>query len=163
MRFHAQHRFHGPPDAVAKVLSDPGFYVDLDIPDLKRPELLEQSRVGDTVVLRLRYEFVGDLDPIVHRLLGHQRLSWIQEVSTDLKAASGRIAYEAESNPRLLHGKAAFVLEPDAEETVRRLDGELVVAVVGIGGMAEHRIVPGVLRRLDLEAGALDDRLRTLG
>lgn len=43
--------------------------------------------------------------------------------------------------------------------TLRRLDGELTVAVPGIGRMAEARIVPGLLRRLDLEAAAVARRL----
>jgi Protein of unknown function (DUF2505) len=163
MRFHAQHRFHGGPDAVFKVLSDPSFYMDLEIPDLSRPEVLEHTSTGDEVGLRLRYEYVGDLDPIVHRFLGHQRLTWIQEVRIDRRAASGTIGYEAEKTPRLLHGDASFVLEPDGDETVRRLDGELVVHVAGIGGMAEHRIVPGLIRRLDIEAQAVNDRLGSPG
>jgi len=141
------------------VLADPSFYVDLDIPDLKHPELIEQFTAGGLAVVRLRYEFVGDVDPIVHRFLGHQRLSWIQEVSTDLRTGAGTLGYRAESNPRLLHGDATFTLRPDGDGTVRHLDGELVVALGVIGGMAEHRIVPGLLRRLDIEAEAVDARL----
>jgi hypothetical protein len=34
-----------------------------------------------------------------------------------------------------------------------------VVAVPGIGRMAERRIVPGLVRRLDIEAEALDAQL----
>jgi hypothetical protein len=39
------------------------------------------------------------------------------------------------------------------------LDGELVVAIPGVGRMAERRIVPGLLRRLDIEADAVDAEL----
>ena len=39
------------------------------------------------------------------------------------------------------------------------IHGELVVAVPGIGRMAERRIVPGLLRRMDIEAQAMDDEL----
>jgi hypothetical protein len=165
VRFHAQHRFHGAPEAVARLLADPSFYADLDIPDLKRPELIEQASQGEDAVVRLRYEFVGDLDPIVHRFLGAQRLSWIQEVRTDVHTGRGTLGYKAEGNPRLLHGEATFRLDPvtlesGGEGTIRHLDGELVVALGVISGMAEHRIVPGLLRRLDIEAEALDERLR---
>jgi hypothetical protein len=160
VRFHARHRFHGAPEAVAALLADPGFYADLDIPDLQRPELIEAAAQGDDAMVRLRYEFVGDVDPIVRRFLGHQRLSWIQEVRVERRTGRGTLRYEAESNPRLLHGEAAFRLEPDGEETVRHLDGDLVVALGVISGMAEHRIVPGLLRRLDIEAEALDGRLQ---
>jgi Protein of unknown function (DUF2505) len=60
-----------------------------------------------------------------------------------------------------LHGSADFVLISAGGGTVRRLDGELVVAVPVIGRMAERRIVPGLLRRLDRDAQALDDRLQS--
>jgi hypothetical protein len=37
------------------------------------------------------------------------------------------------------------------------------VAVPGVGRLAERRIVPGILRRLDIEAGAMDDRIGGTG
>jgi hypothetical protein len=43
--------------------------------------------------------------------------------------------------------------------SVRHLDGDLVVAVLGIGRMAERRIVPGILQRLDIEGQAINDQL----
>ena len=58
-RFSAQHRIHGRPDAVSKVLSDPNFYLDLELPDLTRPEVIDHRSEGNDAVLRLRYEFVA--------------------------------------------------------------------------------------------------------
>ena len=163
MRFRAQHRFRGRPGAVAQVLSDPSFYLDLALPDLHRPEVIEQRADDNGVVLLLRYEFVGDLIPMARRVLGNQQLSWMQEVRIDLRAPAGTLQFAAERNPKLLHGDAHFTLEPDGDETVRRLEGELVVAVPGIGGMAERRIVPGLVRRLDIEAQAVNERLPAHG
>jgi hypothetical protein len=160
VRFQAEHRFHGPVAAVAALLADPAFYVELALPDLGQPELVEADTDGTEVVVRLRYEFVGNLDPIVHRLLGSSRLTWIQEVRVDRQAGSGSLRFEAEKDPRRLHGAAQFTLTGEGNETVRRIDGELVVAIVGIGGMAERRIVPGLLQRMDIEAEALESRLR---
>jgi hypothetical protein len=160
MRFHAEHRFGGSVPAVATLLADPAFYLGLALPDLNRPELLEQRQDGNDAVVRLRYEFEGTLDPIAQRLLGSSRLAWIQEVRVHRSACSGALRFEAEKDPRRLHGAATFVLTAVEGMTVRRLDGDLVVAVPGIGRMAERRIVPGVLQRLDVEAQAVDDQLR---
>ncbi len=80
-------------------------------------------------MVRLRYEFEGTLDPIAQRLLGSSRLAWIQEVHVDRSAGSGSLRFEAEKDPRRLHGAATFVLTRCEGGTVRRLDGELVVAV----------------------------------
>jgi hypothetical protein len=160
VRFHAEHRFHGPVAAVAALLADPAFYGELDLPDLSRPELVEERTNGTEVVVRLRYEFVGHLDPIVLRLLGSSRLTWIQEVRIDEQTGSGSLHFEAEKDPRRLHGAAQFGLRADGDDTVRRIDGDLVVAIAGIGRMAERRIVPGLLQRMDIEAEALERQVR---
>ncbi len=74
---------------------------------------------------------------------------------------SGVIHFEAEKDPRQLHGSSDFVLSAAEGGTERHLDGELVVAVPGIGRIAERRIVPGLLRRLDIEAQGLEDQLHS--
>ena len=138
---------------------DPDFYLALDLPDLSRPEVLERSDNGGVSLLRLRYNYVGKLDPLAQRLLGSGRLVWIQETRVDQAADSGVVSFEAEKDPGRLHGSSDFVLTAAEGGTVRRFDGELIVAVPGIGRMAERRIVPGLLRRLDIEAQAIEDRL----
>ena len=184
MRFSAEHRFSASQGEVAAVLADPDFYRSLELPDLRLLEVrrlpaasaLGSRRGGDappdtepdtgpdtgpeTGVL-LRYEFTGSLDPVALRLLGGTRLTWSQEVHLR-DGEGGWLTFAAESSPRLLHGRADFVLRPDraragsrARATVRRLDGELTVAIPVVGRMAERRIVSGVLGRLDVEAGAV--------
>lgn len=155
MRFSAAHRFSATPETIAAVLRDPAFYEHLELPDLR---LIEAAGSGDTRVV-LRYEFTGHLDPLAQRLLGGQRLTWTQEVTLD-GANGGALAFRAEANPRMLHGEARFVLQPDGETATQRLlEGELVVAIPVVGSVAERRIVPGVLARLDAEADALERRL----
>lgn len=184
MRFSAEHRFSASQGEVAAVLADPDFYRSLELPDLRLLEVrrlpaasaLGSRRGGDappdtepdtgpdtgpeTGVL-LRYEFTGSLDPVALRLIGGTRLTWSQEVHLR-DGEGGWLTFAAESSPRLLHGRADFVLRPDraragsrARATVRRLDGELTVAIPVVGRMAERRIVSGVLGRLDVEAGAV--------
>lgn len=160
MRFSAEHRFEGSAAAVADVLSDPGFYTTLDLPDLARPVLLESSRDGDRIRLVFRYEFVGSLDPLARRLLGSHRLAWRQQIVVDHRAESGELSFSAEADPKRLHGNADFVLTSDQQWVTRRLSGQLVVAVPLIGAAAERKIVPGLLRRLDIEAEAVRQQLR---
>lgn len=178
MRFDAVHRFDGPPAAVAAVLADPAFYENLVLPDLSLPEVLERQAGGPERLVVLQYEYTGHLDPIARRLLGGGRLTWLQEVRIGTPDGAtggsgpgegngapgdvpGSLVFRAEANPELLHGNARFTLAADESGTVRRLDGEVVVAIPVIGGMAEQRIVPGVLARLDIEAEAVRRRLAT--
>jgi Protein of unknown function (DUF2505) len=159
VRFQAEHSLHAERGAIAALLADPAFYLSLSLPDLGRPELLETTDDGERAEIRLRYEYVGRLDPMARRLLGSGRLAWIQRVGINRSTLTGQLRFEAERDPRRLHGQADFTLEPSGVGTLRRLEGELVVAVPGIGRTAERRIVPGVLTRLDLEAEAVDARL----
>jgi hypothetical protein len=162
MRFHAEHRFSGSVDAVVSLLVDPAFHRQLELPDLKLLAVVDSDTHGEHSHVRLRYDFVGHLDPIARRLLGDRRLTWIQDLRLDRSSGVGRLSFEAEADPERLHGAADVTLEPvEGGGTVRRLDGELVVAVPLIGRRAEGRILPGVLRRLDIEAGALAERLGT--
>ncbi|HEV2369177.1 MAG TPA: DUF2505 family protein [Acidimicrobiales bacterium] len=163
MRFDARHQFPAPPRDVAEVLADVGFHTGLDLPDLGPPQVVSATRQGDAAEIRLRYEFTGSLDPIARRLLGSHRLTWVQEVKVDLAATRGTLSFGAEADPGRLHGSARFVIEAEGAGSVRRIDGDLVVAVPGVGGMAERRIVPGLLRRIDIEADALRARLEGHG
>lgn len=160
-KFTAEHRFGASAERVAALLVDPEFHLGLELPDLSLPEVLAADVDGDRPHLQLRYEFVGSLDPIAQRLLGGRRLTWLQDLDLDRTTGKGSLRFAAEAEPKRLHGKSAFTIEPDADGTgaVRRLRGELTVAVFGVGGMAEGRIVPGLRRRLDIEAAELDRQL----
>jgi hypothetical protein len=160
VRFHAEHRFSGPPDAVIGLLVDAEFHRGLQLPDMSLPDVLDSSHDGDAVSLRLRYRYVGQLDAIAKRLLGDRTLTWLQELRLVQSSGAGRLTFWAEADPKRLHGRADIVIEPDNGASRRRVDGELTVAVPAVGGMAARRIVPGLLRRLDIEAQALDQRLR---
>lgn len=159
MRFRAEHRFVAGVEPVAALLVDPTFHRQLALPDLALLDVIEAGTVGDEAVLRLRYEFVGHLDPVARRLLGGRRLTWRHELLLDLASGSGRLAFAAEADPRRLHGEAAITLRPRDGGSERTVDGELVVDAPLVGGMAERRIVPGLLRRLDIEAAAIDEHL----
>ena len=156
VRFRVEHEFPGPPVAVAEVLCDSAFHLGLDLPDLSRPEVVEDDAIGSARRLRLRYEFVGHLDPIARRLLAGRRLTWIQELRLDVATGHGRLTFAAESEADRLHGSADVTLAPLRDTGTRRLiSGEFFVRVPVVGSTAERRIVPGLVRRMDVEAGGL--------
>lgn len=159
MRFEAEHHFRGSPGQVAAVLTDPDFYGRLVLPDVGVPRVVERAADGPRSTLGLRYEFTGTLDPTARRIIGPNRLAWVQEVEVDTVTGSGELTFHAQADPRRLHGSARFTLEPQDGGCVRRLTGDLVVAVPLIGSRAEGRIVPGILRRLDIEAEAVNQVL----
>jgi hypothetical protein len=160
VRFDAEHEFAGSPRAVALILTDPDFQTRLDLPDLSRPEVEETTETGSERTLKLRYEFRGSLDPVARRLLGSRRLTWLQTLMLDVATGLGSLAFAAEAEPSRLYGHASIRLEAiGAGRTRRRIDGEMFVKVPLVGGTAERRIVPGLVRRLDIEAEAVADAL----
>jgi hypothetical protein len=160
VRFDAEHEFAGTPHQVALILTDPDFHARLDLPDLSRPEVEAQAAAGSERTLKLRYEFVGSLDPIARRLLAGRRLTWIQTLVLDTATGIGSLAFAAEAEPGRLYGNASIRLETiDDGGTRRRIDGDFFVKFPLVGGTAERRIVPGLVRRLDIEAEAVSAAL----
>jgi hypothetical protein len=158
VRFEVEHEFPALPAAVAEILGDPAFHAALDLPDLSRPELVEESAAGTERTLRLRYEFVGHLDPIARRVLGGRRLTWTQELRLDSASGLGQLTFAAEADAGRLHGSARVTLVGvgvDGTRTRRTITGDFFVRVPLVGSKAEGRIVPGLVRRMDVEAEAL--------
>jgi hypothetical protein len=160
VRFEVEHDFPASCAEVAEVLCDPAFQTQLDLPDMSRPEVLTSSVDGTTSVLRLRYEYIGQLDPIARKLLGGRKLTWIQELRLDTATYAGTLSFSAEEEPDRLNGTAEVEITARGDDRCRRhIAGDLHVRVPLVGGTAEKRIVPGLVRRLDVESAALTTQL----
>ncbi len=155
----ATHHFGASPAAVRAAMVDREFYAHLFLPDLEPPVVVDRRETGDRVELRLRFAFTGRLDPIARRIVGGDRVSWIQELLLDGTACELRVHPEARRIPVTCSGR--FVLAPQGDGCRRTLDGELRVKVPLIGAQAERALAPGITRRLDLEAVALDGYLNS--
>lgn len=155
VKFEAEHHFDASPDAVAAVLLDPGFHTSLALPDLDLPTVVARTSDGGLEVLELRYEFVGRLDPIARRLLAGRPLTWVQSLRLHPATEHGTLDFWAEADPKRLFGSASVALQATDGGTTRRLEGDLHVRMPVVGSTAERRIVPGLLQRLDVEAGAV--------
>jgi hypothetical protein len=80
----------------------------------------------------------------------------------DTATGVGRLSFAAEAEPDRLHGAAVVTLIAlGAERTRRTVVGDFFVKVPIVGGSAERRIVPGLVRRLGVEADALTAALTT--
>jgi hypothetical protein len=161
VHFEVVHEFPAPCADVVAVLCDPAFHTQLDLPDLSRPEVVTSSADGTTRVLLLRFEYIGQVDPIARRIVGNRKLTWMQELRLDIQSLAGTLSFSAERDEKRLNGRAEVVLTAidDGTRTRRRVAGDLHVRVPIVGGTAERRIVPGLVRRLDVEAVALAGQL----
>lgn len=157
MRFDVEHEFAAPCAPVAALLCDAAFHRDLDLPDLSRPEVLDDDAEGAVRRLRLRYEYLGSLDPVAQRIVGDRRIAWVQELRLDTERFTGTLTFTAERDAGRLQGGADVTIIPldGGARSRRRITGDLRVRVPVVGATAERRIVPGLVRRLDVEAAAV--------
>jgi uncharacterized protein DUF2505 len=153
--FSAQHEFAASPATVAATMTDPDFVRTVELPDLEPAEVLEHHADAGGRVIKYRYRFVGHLDPIARRVLGKDRISWVQEVRVDAGDEHGVLAVVPDVRADRLKFAGEYRLEANGGATVRSLQGELSIKVPLIAGRAEQHILPGLLRRIDLEAEAL--------
>ncbi len=167
MHFTTEHRFPGVPTRVAALMVDPEFEGAVQLPDLSSPEVVEHDADGSAHILKLRYEYIGQLDPMAKRLLAGRQLALVQTVRIDPDTALGTLTIEFEADPGRLHGNVQITLTADragdADASVRALDGDFVVKVPVVGSTIERKLLPGILTRLDVEADALAAHLRANG
>lgn len=158
----AVHTFPAPARQVAELMADPEFQAALRLPDVEPPEIVRSDRDDHRAVLVVRYEFSGSLDPIARRVLGRDRVAWLQTLTVDFDGLTAQL----EVAPQVSIGgqvdcHATLTLTDTGEASSRRsLEGRLAVRIPLVGGRAEAALAPGIMRRIDLEAEALSARLQ---
>ena len=64
-------------------MSDPEFQTQLDLPDLSLPTVVAHDVDGTHGLLRLRYQYIGQLDSFARRVVAGRQLTWVQELRLD--------------------------------------------------------------------------------
>jgi hypothetical protein len=160
VRLTASHHFGAPPPAVCAGMGDPEFYAGLRLPDVEPPEVVVRTVDGRRVDLHVRFTYTGKLDPIARRIVGHEHVVWMQRLRIDPSTASAALTVDPDVGVVPVTCTGTFTLhDVDGGRTLRTLDAELRIKVPIIGSRAEKSLAPGILRRLDLEARALDHYL----
>ena len=156
MKLAATHRFDASASAVCEGMGDPDFYAGLHLPDVQLPEVITRNASGSRVDIYVRFTYTGKLDPIARRIVGRDHVEWVQQVDIDSVAQSCALKVVPSAGVIPVSCEGTFVLHEAGSGCVRTLDGELRIRVPIIGSRAERSLAPGIMRRLDLEAAALD-------
>ena len=159
MKLTASHRFDASAGAVCEGMGDPEFYAGLQLPDVELPEVISRTGNGNRVDIHVRFTYTGKLDPIARRIVGHDHVEWVQELDIDCQALSCALRVVPAIRTIPVSCTGGFVLRDKGTGCVRTLDGDLRIRVPLIGSRAERSLAPGIMRRLDLEAEALDHYL----
>ena len=135
MHFEVNHDFPGAPASVVELMSDPEFQAHLELPDLSLPVVVAHEIDGTHRLLRLRYDI-------------------------DAGSGIGTLSFSADEDAGRVNGSARVVVVASGDLTSRRtIAGDFRIRIPVIGGTAERKIVPGLVRRLDAEASAMTARL----
>lgn len=137
-------------------MSDPSFHIGLELPDLSRPEVVAHDVDGASHRLTLRYRYVGQLDPVARRVVGARAITWVQDLRIDVSTGTGALGFSADGVGGRADGTATVSFAPIGSGASRRtIRGDFRIRVPLLGAKAERAIVPGLERRLDVEAAAL--------
>ena len=162
MRFRLEQFLPGAPAEVEAALVDPAFIERLAaLPNLGRPELLDQRVEGHLVHQRVRYAFSGELSPAVTRFVDPARLTWVEVSTHDRRThvADFEILPDHYANRLTCRGRFRLVDEGGGRATRRTADGDLSVHIPFVGRKAEQAIVSGLADHARLEAETLADWL----
>ncbi len=153
MHFEHEHEFAGTVEQVATLMSDAGFQTMLELPDLARPDVVAQDVDGTTHHLTLRYEYIGQLDPIAQKVVGGRKLTWVQDLRIDVSTGAGTLGFSADGVGGRADGTATVTIVATGDGACRRtISGDFRIRIPLLGGKAEKAIVPGLTRRLGVEA-----------
>jgi len=156
VQFEREHEFASTVERVATLMSDPAFQGELDLPDLSRPTVVAHDVDGAAHRLTLRYQYVGQLDPIAQKVVGGRAITWVQDLVLDVVSGTGTLGFSADGVAGRADGSATVTITPTRDTSCRRrIRGDFRIKIPVIGGKAERAIVPGLERRLDVEAAAL--------
>jgi len=157
VHFEREHEFAGTVEQVASLMSDDGFQSVLDLPDLARPEVVAHDVDGTVHHLTLRYEYIGRLDPMAQKVVGGRKITWVQDLRIDVATGIGTLGFTADGVGGRAEGSATVTITATGTATSgpscrRVIDGDFRIRIPLVGGKAEQAIVPGLERRLDVEA-----------
>ena len=139
--FRLEQRFDAEPEAVEATYLDPGIFTAMsDLPNVGRPELVEQVGEGDAVRQRVRYRFTGHLAPGAAKVVDPKKLSWVQETT----AWPGSL-------------EAAFEIHPDHYADRLSCAGVVTIEPIGDGDRRACRVTTGTLKvRFPLVGGRVE-------
>lgn len=171
MRFDLTQTIAAPVDEVARAYASADLYAHLGGTDkLGPPDVVDRTESGGKVTLRIRYRFIADLAPAVTAVVDPEKLTWIEQSVHDLSARTVSVTLHPDHySDRLrcsgtyrytdLAGGAGSV-QAQGDATVRRVDGDLKVKVLLVGGQVERALVSGLKEHLEAEAPQVEAYLR---
>jgi len=161
VKFRLEQRFPGTVEEVEAAFVDPVLLALLrDVDALGRPELLDKVDEGDTVRLRVRYAFSGELGPPLTAVVEPARLTWVEESTLDRGTHRTEFHIVADHYPDRLKCAGTVELHPDSDGFTRRVaEGRLEVKIPFLGAKIERVVVDGLADQAATQAQVVGEWL----
>ena len=145
MKFELAQNFDAPAATVIGVYCDPDFYPALDgVGQIGDPSVLGREEQGDTIVMRVRFRFTGDLPSAALAIVRPERLTWVEETTYDLDKLTARSQIQPDHYADRLQASATSHFKDHEGGSRRSVTGELKVRALLVGGQVEKAIVSGM-------------------
>ena len=145
MHFELVQRYTSPVADVEAAFIDSTLLARLgELPEMGRPQLLEQSTDGDVVHQRVRYAFSGHLAPGVTAVVDPDRLTWVQDSVLDRRTHRTEFTILPDHYPDRLRSSGSVDLEESDGGTARVTSAELRVRFPLVAARVERAIVQGL-------------------
>src|SRR5689334_21099542 len=106
-------------------MCDPEFQTHLELPDLSLPTVVTHYVDGTICLLRLRYEYTGQLDSMARRVIGGRTITWVQELRLDRATGTGTLSFSADDDGGRVNGEASVTITAtDGDGSHRRIAGD---------------------------------------
>jgi hypothetical protein len=157
VRFELEQYLSAPLTEVEAAYLDPALLERLaGLPNVRRPELLEQHEEDGLVRRRVRFRFTGDLSSAVTSVVDPARLTWVEESVHDRSTHRGRFTIVPDHYAGRLRCSGTVTFREDAGGGTQRLTaGELSVRFPLVGSKVERAIVSGLREHAAAEARAV--------
>jgi len=159
MEFTTTERIAAPRDEVLRALGDPAYYEHLatKVSSIEAPELLLAEVDDDSVRLRVRYAFAGELSGAAKLAIDASKLTWVIHTVLDLDTHRAVLDIVPDHYGDLVVCEAGASFAEEGDETLETVEGSLQVKIPFIGATAERAIIDGLLRHLASEASAIGE------
>jgi hypothetical protein len=157
VHFELEQQIAAPPATVAAAFTSAEFYEALgELPKLGTPDVLSRDVEGDVVLMRIRYQFTGDLSSAVRRVIDPRKLTWVEVSTHDLAARAVTFHLEPDHYPDRLKCSGKYRFSASGEGTARHAEGDLSVRAALVGRLVEQAIVSGLREHLDEEVALVE-------
>ena len=158
MDFTLHQEIPAPVDAVDAALVDPEFLARMDeLPKLGSADVLECTRDGDIVALKVRYLFQAELSAAVTKFVDPSQLTWVEDSTCDLAAHTTSCVIRPDNYENLLTGSYDATIVASDTGSLRTVSGKIKVGVPLLGGKVEKAIVGGLGENVDAQTALLTE------